>query len=42
MKHRVLCYVECVCVPTATGRTKDCPCYPNMLTTGLRKRPKCP
>ncbi|KAM0837404.1 hypothetical protein ACQ4PT_060241 [Festuca glaucescens] len=42
MKHCGQCCVECACVPTATGRIDDCPCYRDMLTTGPRKRPKCP
>jgi hypothetical protein len=42
MKRCGLCCVECACVPAATGRTDDCPCYRDMLTSGPRKRPKCP
>jgi hypothetical protein len=42
MKHCGQCCVECACVPAATGRIDDCPCYRDMLTAGPRKRPKCP
>ena len=43
IKYCGLCCEECNCVPTGThGNRDECPCYRDMLTTGPRKRPKCP
>ncbi|KQK14230.1 peamaclein [Brachypodium distachyon] len=44
MKYCGLCCEECACVPTRGkgGSRDECPCYRDMLTSGPRKRPKCP
>uniref|UniRef100_A0ACD5X641 Uncharacterized protein n=1 Tax=Avena sativa TaxID=4498 RepID=A0ACD5X641_AVESA len=43
MQRCGLCCEECACVPTGkTGSRDECPCYRDMLTTGPKKRPKCP